>query len=160
MADEECQRQCKQMNGEHICQERNCELGGPVMALASTGASLFAAGVFQVAGGHPVKNLAQYFGGIWKPVLGGVIGSIFDLKVFSLTPPSSYFESGVQDFECLYVAGDLESVINEDGTAQLLQGLARVCLEVDLGPGSGKWEGIVGMEGLGPVLAVHVAGTV
>jgi len=157
MADEECQRQCKQINGEYICQDRNCELGGPVTALASTGASVFVAGVFDVAGGHAVKNLAQYFGGMWKRVLGGVAGSVFDLKVFSLAPPSSYFESGVQDFECLYVAGDLESVIDEDGTSQPLQGLARVCLEADSEPGSGKWESIVGTEGLGPVLALHVS---
>jgi len=154
LADEQCERQCKHAGGQFRSQDRNCELNGPVTALASTGAVIFAAGVFDSAGGNQVKNLAQYFSGTWKPVLGGVVGSIFDLKVFSLAPQSSLFDSGVKDFECLYVAGDLESVVASDGMVQPLQGIARVCLEPDSKPIG--WEAVMGAD-MGPVLAIHVS---
>lgn len=157
MADEECERQCTQTGDQYVCQDRDCEIGGPVTALASTGATVFVAGVFTVAGGRPVKNLAQFYGGAWKPVLGGVEGSVFDLKTFSLTPPSSVFESAVHDIECLYVAGSLDKVFDEDGTAQASQNLVRVCLEQHVEPGTGKWEPVEGTHGLGPVLAIHVS---
>ena len=155
MPDEECERTCTHTGDQFVCQDRNCELGGPVTALASTGATVFAAGVFDLAGGRPVRNLAQYFSGTWKPVLGGVVGSVFDLKVFSLNnPPSIYHDSGIQEIECLYVAGDLDRVINQDGISMRVHGLARTCLEADVQ--SSSWEEIVGAENIGPILALHV----
>ena len=154
LVDEECERQCKHAAGQFRSPDRNCELNGPVTALASTGAVVFAAGVFDSAGGHSARNLAQYFSGTWKPVLGGVVGSVYDLKVFSLAPQSGLFDSGVKDFECLYVAGDLESVVASDGKMKFLQGLARVCLEPDSQPIG--WEVVNGAE-MGPVFAIHVS---
>ena len=152
MTDDECRRQCTYIKGESICEDRNCELGGPVTALASMGATVYAAGMFSSAGGRPARNLARYFLGFWRPVLGGVDGSVFDLKVLSLEslPPFSHFQSGILDVDCLYVAGDLKSVIHEDGTAQKIRGLARVC------PDGGTWSMVHGTENLGPVLALHV----
>jgi hypothetical protein len=172
LADEECQRQCIHSVDQNQCQEQNCELGGPVTALASTGAVLFAAGVFDVAGGRPVRNLARFFGGAWGPVLGGIEGSIIVLKIFSLTPSSSIFENSIQDLECLYVAGDLSRVFTQDGASHVAPNLVRVCPGNDWNWKSGlnvsrandvdnltniKWEAVEGTNGLGPVLALHVA---
>lgn len=156
LADDECQRRCKHVkDGEYVCQDAKCEVGGPVTALASTGSVVFAAGTFDVAGGRAVKNIAQYFDGKWREVLGGIMGSVFDLKVFSLTPPSSYFQSAVQDAVCLYVAGDLHRAVNGDGTSQQRQGVVRACLEKDTLENS-KWEPVAG-DSTGPVFAMLVS---
>ena len=124
-------------------------------ALASTGSAVFAAGVFDVAGGRPVKNIAQYFDGKWRPVLGGIIGSVFDLKILSLTPPSTYFQSAVQDAVCVYVAGDLNHAVNEDGTSLTKQGIIRACMEQGSLLENSEWELMVG-EPTGPVFALLV----
>jgi len=156
LADDECQRRCKHVEYDHyVCRDLNCELGGPVTALASAGSVIFAAGVFDVAGGRSVKNIAQYFDGMWRPVLGGILGSVFDLKVFSLTPPSSHFESGVQDVQCLYVAGDLDRAINGDGTSQTVQGVVRACIE-QTSIENTEWEAMEG-DRTGPVFALLVS---
>jgi len=156
LADDECQRRCKHVkDDDYVCQDLNCELEGTVTALASTGSVIFAAGVFDLAGGRSVKNIAQYFDGMWKPVLGGVLGSVFDLQVFSLTPPSSYFESRVQDVQCVYVAGDLNRAINGDGTSQIVQGVVRACME-QTSLESTAWEVMEG-DRTGPVFALLVS---
>jgi hypothetical protein len=64
MADEECSHQCALAKGDDkfVCRERNCELDGIVTALASSGAAVYAAGLFDRAGGRHAPGLAQYYG--------------------------------------------------------------------------------------------------
>jgi hypothetical protein len=63
MTDEECERQCDLTSGQNrfVCQERNCQLDGMVTVLAANGGSIYAAGLFHLAGARPAAGIAQYF---------------------------------------------------------------------------------------------------
>ena len=71
---------------EYECAAVNCELNGAVSALASTGSVLYAGGAFTTAGGRPALSLAQFFGGKWAPVAGGVRGSVYAIRLMALPP--------------------------------------------------------------------------
>jgi len=78
-------------------------IGGPVLALASSGQALYAGGTFTQAGGVPAQRVARWDGTNWTPLGGGIQGESVNALALDATG-------------ALYAAGDFT---NAGGVAAL-----------------------------------------
>jgi hypothetical protein len=154
LADEDCEQRCGYAVEQNTCGSQNCEINGPVSALASSGVTLYVAGQFTTAGGKSARNLAQYFSGRWSPVGGGVMGSVYALQFFSFGSLEKRFVPRVRSAPCLYVAGSFAAVSDSAGMLIPVNNTARVCLNAE-GTAMEEWQPVEVADSIGPVFALH-----
>jgi hypothetical protein len=129
---------------------------------------LFAAGVFSSAGGRPARGLAQFVGGRWSAVGGGVRGSVFALGLLAMPPAltraeqlaaaaglaaSGGVDDGVRGEPCLYVAGDLSLAVEADGSTVPAANVMRFC---GFARPEAGWQALIA-HGIPPVHALLAA---